>query len=436
MENLPPNEYLHLDSSPVPLLSRIYDHFDRHQERQSPQIIRAIFAFILTNASHEYLQGVARSVGSGGQLNKKSSHVVGERHDQYAIDDDDEDEEKEEDLLDMLDKIEDTFPTFFPPELLDVLPAAQKSLVLLRNAQPDHPLLTAPTLENTVKWIWTAPEIEAVWSSTTVNPISQLTSPACTAAEPILSTYKPELAQFEVFDLEPGTFTAQPLLAVKDTSIKSLQLFINVFPESLPPITPTLSHLTSLVFGDLVKHASTLSSALLSLFLSPSSGNLNFPSHLTILRSYLLLTAPSFKSRLAAALFSDSEDHEVEKNKSIRALRRRTSRKAHERTQPWAVGLSPDLLERETWPPVGADLSFFLRTVIVDSFGREHDGDEREDDDEFKTDSIAEEAGWRLGFAIRDLPTDSGRDKWLNPLCTCFICNILFMCLTMTSFRY
>lgn len=29
---------------------------------------------------------------------------------------------------------------------------------------------------------------------------------------------------------------------------------------------------------------------------------------------------------------------------------------------------------------------------------------------------VIEEAGWRLGFAIRDLPVGPGRDKWLNPL--------------------
>ena len=34
-------------------------------------------------------------------------------------------------------------------------------------------------------------------------------------------------------------------------------------------------------------------------------------------------------------------------------------------------GLSPNLLDRETWPPVGADLSFFLRTVIVGERKRE-----------------------------------------------------------------
>jgi hypothetical protein len=77
------------------------------------------------------------------------------------------------------------------------------------------------------------------------------------------------------------------------------------------------------------------------------------------------------------------------------------------------MGLSPNLLERETWPPVGADLSFFLRTVIVDSL----DKPKETEDGKVEREQVVDEAGWRLGFAIRDLPTGAGRDKWLDPLC-------------------
>jgi len=54
-----------------------------------------------------------------------------------------------------------------------------------------------------------------------------------------------------------------------------------------------------------------------------------------------------------------------------------------------------------------------LRTVIVDSLEK---GNETEEEIAGQK-AIIEEAGWRLGFAIRDLPTGPGRDKWLNPLC-------------------
>jgi hypothetical protein len=83
---------------------------------------------------------------------------------------------------------------------------------------------------------------------------------------------------------------------------------------------------------------------------------------------------------------------------------------------PWAVGLAPHLFERETWPPGGADLSFFLRTVIVDSLDWR---DNRSKDDETEGDDtvVLEEAEWRLGFAIKDLPVGKRGEKWLNPLC-------------------
>ena len=198
-----------------------------------------------------------------------------------------------------------------------------------------------------------------------------------------------------------------------DSSNQLLRAFILHFPETFPSITPTFSELIDLMFKDLLHHASTLSSTLLSLFIA-STDNLNFHSHLVLLRSYLLVAAPSFKSRLLAALFSDAGEYEVDQSPhsmSIRSLRRESSKKLKESKQPWAVGLSPNLLDRETWPPVGADLSFFLRTVIVDSLekGRENEIVGRK--------QVTEEAGWRLGFAIRDLPTGPGHDKWLNPLC-------------------
>ncbi|TFK44260.1 gamma-tubulin complex, DGRIP91/SPC98 component protein [Crucibulum laeve] len=411
-----PQAYPKFDSSPIPLLSRVYSHLNNHLERRSPRIISAIFAFILTSASREYLQQVARSVGLGGQHQPKTTHVVGERHNQYDMDDE-EDGEEEEDIFDALEKIEDNFPSFFPPELLDVLPAAQKSLILLRNAQPDHPLLrTSATTTAAIKWFWSTSDIEAVWSNADVALRDTETAPSLAASPPLSEiTYKPELELFRIFDLEPGTYVGQPVLNVKDTSSLPVQAFINAFPETLPPITPTLSHLTSLVFYPLVQHASALSSTLLSLFLS-SSGILNFRSHLILLRSYLLLTAPPFKSRLSSALFSDAEDYEIDTNPhemSLRSLRRRSNKKVKESTQPWAIGISPSLLERETWPPVGGDLSFFLRTVIVDSFEKPDNG---LDDGESEKDIVIEEAGWRLGFAIRDLPSGPGRDKWLNPL--------------------
>lgn len=413
-----PEEYPPFDPLPASLLSRIYRHLDLHIERQSARTINAIFAFILTTVSHEYLQQVSRSVGYSTDGGKNPSRVSGAKPNIYPLDDEDG-EDKDNDLFEPPDSLWDAFPDFFPQDLLDILPAAQKSLVLLQAAQPDHPLLHRTTTHSVIRWFWTKDLIESAWNglNTDLRVDNGRASPQ---SEPSSSNTavddKAAFSLFRLFDLEPGSKVDSPKNVKEDANAQSLQSFINSFPESLPPITPTLSHLTSLVMAQLVQHASTLSNALLTLFLSPSD-NLNFQAHLHLLRSYLLLTSPPFKSRLAAAVFSDSEDFDHDHKAygiSIRSLRRKPGKKPGESTQPWAVGIAPSLLERETWPPVGADLSFFLRTVIVDSFETGKDSLENYDVGR----QVLEEAEYRLGFAIRDLPIGSGGDKWLNPLCT------------------
>ncbi|KAH9484896.1 hypothetical protein JR316_0001798 [Psilocybe cubensis] len=410
---LAPKDYPPFNLDPVPLLSHIYDHVNQHFERQSSSLIRAILSYMLTITSQEYLQEVARSVGFGGRLPEsrlKSARKLKDDHN-FELDDDDNDEE--EDIFDLLDKIETSFPNFFPQRMLNLLPASQKSLVLLQIAKPDHFLLTSSAKAFSVRWFWSAKEILASWHRT---PLSR--RPSITHSPPNIfpstSPSKPNIPDFRIFDLEPGTTTTpNPSIQVKNESFTVLSRFIQSFPEELPSLVPTFSELTSLVFRDLTEHSAKLSSSLLSLIID-EPGNLNFHSHLVILRSYLLVAAPSFKSRLLNALFSDAGEYELGGSSahsiSVRHHSRKTSKNAGQ--QPWAVGLSPNLLEREMWPPVGADLSFFLRTVIVDSLDK---GKETEDG-KMEREQVVEEAGWRLGFAIRDLPTGSGRDKWLDPL--------------------
>jgi Gamma tubulin complex component C-terminal len=373
-----------------------------------------MIAFILTGASQEYINEVGRSIGFGGQPPQKLSKVSRETDDIYQLDTDDE-EEDEVDIFDLLDKVETTFPTFFPQNLVQALPAAQKSLVLLRIAQPDHSLLNTPMGLSSVRWLWTVEEIMASFNGLPLPSGYQTSPPSMSLSlslAPVGTFYKPELSDFQIFNMEPGLSIEGSSLKISDSSGRLLHAFIHNFPENLPSITPTFCELTALMFKDLVHHASILSSTLLSLFIT-STDNLNFHSHLVLLRSYLLIAAPSFKSRLLAALFSDAGEYEVDQSPhstSIRSLRRKPSKKPKENKQPWAVGLSPNLLDREMWPPVGADLSFFLRTVIVDSL-------EKGEEEIAGQKPVMEEAGWRLGFAIRDLPTGPGRDKWLNPLC-------------------
>ena len=76
------------------------------------------------------------------------------------------------------------------------------------------------------------------------------------------------------------------------------------------------------------------------------------------------------------------------------------------------------LVERGSWPPGGSDLSYYLRTVIVDSleslvkltdgqFLKSSEGRHR----------IFMEAEYRHGLAIHDLRASSSRERWLNPSC-------------------
>ena len=50
-------------------------------------------------------------------------------------------------------------------------------------------------------------------------------------------------------------------------------------------------------------------------------------------------------------------------------------------------------------------------TDIVGSFDQGRDGGGE------KTSRVLQEAEYRLGFAIRDLPVGTGKEKWLDPLC-------------------
>jgi hypothetical protein len=321
---------------------------------------------------------------------------------------------------------QEVYPTFFPPDLIASLPSAKKSLKILRAAQADHPILHSCMADSDVVWVWTEADVHAVWSRT------EKPAPEAIPEEGHESThsdgtsrggqrYKPGLAGFRDFDLEPGSHLVQSgaTSGLSAFSTSGLRAFLAVFPESLPAICPTLSQLTSLIFSPLVNHTRQLSSDLLLIFLSPSS-TLHFQTHLVLLRSYLLLTSHSFRSRLTTALFS----HSMEPYPNVMAPTRGFTSPAilnNGSARQWAVGLASYLTNRDTWPPGGADLSFLLRTVIVDSLESGYERSEGlpspDSVSQRGRETVFEEAEFRLGFAIRDLPIGPGRDRWLNPLC-------------------
>ncbi|KIK67495.1 hypothetical protein GYMLUDRAFT_37627 [Collybiopsis luxurians FD-317 M1] len=383
-QGLPPPEYQNIIASPHELLSLIYEHLHNHIERQSSHSVIATFAFILTESCNEYFEDVSRSIGFGGS--GQSVDKVGSPLSKH-------------------------YPTFFPPELIAALPIAQQSLKLLRAAQPDHVLLQKSKLFSNIRWFWTSDQIlAAVNGGNFSGHIKTDAAIKVRAQSPLSSTtYLPELAEFQVYDLEPGCFIGQSCFDASYTSAPTLALenFIALFPPSLPPMAPTLAHLTSLVVKPLLSHATTLSNTLLSLFLTLPPP-LDIHSHLHLLRSYMLLMSPSFRTRLSAALFSDTGDFDADVKSSHRLSLGRGSQPAELRRQTWAVGLAPALLQKATWPPMDTDLSFFLRTVILDSFEVDSNEETRR--------SRAEEIENRLGFAVRDLSTEPGQDAWMNPL--------------------
>jgi hypothetical protein len=388
-----------------------------------------MFAYLLTRASQDYIQQICHSVGFG--VSKFTGKVSARSLDKPldGVGDDDEDTE-EENTFDR--HMVEAYPVFFPTDLADALPSARKSIELLRSADPDHPLLEGGSDGQRITWYWTELAVNAAWASCQVANSSAgtkyvgypqpppLLQPLGGTSEQVLKR------QFAVFDLEPGSSCISPLGDIhRGATALQLESFLDNFPDQLPPLTPTLPQLVDLVLSPLAQHVATVSSSLLRIYLSPSSP-LNLHAHLTLLRSYLLLTSPSFKSKLSSALFTDIADNDPQ-GTSLRSAFRSRSRSRSRKTvdgntsgRPRALGLASALTERDTWPPGGADLSFLLRTVIVDSIERTTGTflASGQTNDTSGRDQVLQEAEFRLGFAIRDLPVGTGRDRWLNPLCT------------------
>ncbi|KAI0268619.1 Spc98 family-domain-containing protein [Gloeopeniophorella convolvens] len=419
--DLKPSDYPPFASQPNLLLSTIYTALNTHFVKSSPHVVRATLAYIFSMASNDYFQTLSRSVGYQRKFTTNHANTTFKPPELEARDEDD----RENNESDSDDDAEE-FPSFISSDVAETLTRARKSLKLLSTAQPDHPLLRESLSRREISWFWTADEVATVWEkggldqqlSKSTGDTERPASPADSVTSDTSSNPDADvLRQFDVFSLEPGSHT-DPSAEARS----ALQSFLATFPEYLPSLTPTLTHLSNVVLSPLVTHCTAVSGALISLLLSPDS-HLHLHSHLVLLRSYLLLTLPAFTMRLQAALFSDSDDWNFE-GSTVRAMAKSMHGKG--RTTPggsssqWAVGLGLGLAERDSWPPGGSDLSYYLRTVIVDSLGslfRHADDDSLDLSDQTKEGQsrIFVEAEFRLGFAIRDLPVGSGRERWLNP---------------------
>lgn len=406
-----PSKYPSFSSQPEVLLSNIYTHLQHHFEKDSPLRTRAMLAHIFSVTSGDYFQTLSRSIGySGGfaAYQPKTALISG-----FDLGEEVDQEDAESAFND-----DNDFPSFVSPDAIETLIRAKKSLKFLNKAQPDHPVLRPSASRRRVLWFWTNEEVTAAWNNK--NNILDLTDTAesepGTGSSSDLNPDNELLEQFKVFSLEPGTHLPPSARGAEST----LQSLLTDFPPYLPPLTPTLPHLSGLVLSPLLAHGTAVSGALMSLLLSPGS-HLHIHSHLVLLRSYLLLALPAFTMRLQAALFSDSDDWNFE-GSTMRAMAKSTHNRKNTVSEgseaQWAVGLGLGLAERDSWPPGGSDLSYYLRTVIVDSLESliRLTGGETSDSSGGRR-QIFVEAEYRLGFAIRDLPVGSGRDRWLNPCC-------------------
>lgn len=311
------------------------------------------------------------------------------------------------------------FPKFIPENLARILPAAHKSLKLLEAAKPEHPIFSTESPSKEITWIWTEESIKNLWNGVEADDNSM--APATKSSHLPLDNSPTEqpsgdhniFSEFKVFDLEPGTL---PSSECDPQAV--LDKLVDNFLNELPHITPSPRLLCEVMFAPLQDHATSLSRALLAVFLDRSS-SLCIDAHLELLRSHVLLTSHSFKSRLSAALFSDAEDrasHSVQLYNLLRYKSKGTTLPERSHTGRWPVGLAPLLVTRDSWPPGGSELSFLLRTVIVDSQKQNPSSAESCTSELDGAHRIMGEAEFRLGFAIRELG-GRGHDRWLDPLC-------------------
>lgn len=402
------------------LLSSIYDRLSTCIEHSSSRVIVALLAFVLGSASQPYFDRICESVALRSPRVKHRSTVdsiSGHLHQdigEYTSADVEGSDDEE---------IDELHPSFISQRLVQALGRARKSLALLRSAQSTHPLFQSSSGEATIRWIWSEREIQAAVDGGQETPPPQTESKPISIAQtpPLIPLYNEDLHEFSRFHHEPGTQTDSDVIVSEASRPSQFQLFLSSFPETLPSLTPTLPDLTNLVLSPLVQRIDSISGALVEVFLSPAS-HLHLHSNLVILRSYLLLTSHSFKSRLQTALFSDADDSIVHSHRGSSSVDRpsKTPKNSPPPPDRWAIGLSRKLME-DGWPPGGASLSFFLRTVIIDSLEHDHYHEfrtarETPGDSNSARIRILREAEWRLGFAIRDLPTGS-EAKWLNPRC-------------------
>lgn len=406
-QNGPP--FKPLSSSAPKLLSHIYRCLQHHIEQAASKEIIAVLAFVLTMSSRQYFTRLGESLGLSHDaralwLRRDATEFKPE--DYYVPSLDDIVSENLRAITMDSNEEDQELPIFFHRNFSEALPAARKSLQILHIANPNF----VPQSSQTCKWVWSHNDVEKLWEFQSLHNSEVKVSfvGSDTPFQLITSSVMPDrsLEGLHLFDLEPGTDVHQ--MAPASLAHSAISKFIENFPSRLHPLTPTLDHLSQLVLRPLAAQAESLSNSVLHLYLT----KLHVEKHLILMRSFMLVTLPGFKRRLVQALFTDVYERGYGKRVLFRrGLDRELAEPSVNTSSPHGIGINPDLSERNSWPPRGADLSFSLRNVIDESLAERSPGYESEADNDIWLHGES-----RLGFSIRDLPVEDGRERWLNPM--------------------
>ncbi|OAV96255.1 hypothetical protein PTTG_26432 [Puccinia triticina 1-1 BBBD Race 1] len=377
----------------------VYRHLDIHIRQRSSSLIQAVFSWLLDRVCAALLLSWQTWLGVdlGGRRSiwpDEKDQLYQSLWSQYGIQPDPRlSVDPHLDLAgDYLDQTEartpssycfrpDRVPSFIPISLAESIFKAGVSLRILRRSNPFHPIcLTYPAEEHgQSRWVWTPTELEKVFKAFNRQrhdmklQISAWRHGIKLSDDPLATIRRskgvslPTMQDIEQ-ELDIGDFLKAISTGLKpydnqvggsrhiDQRRKGL---IETVEERLrscrvdragllePMELPSLDLLTEVtVIESLRSRSLEIDRCLLSFFLI----DLDFLDHLKILNQFMFCHDVMFNQRLTNALFSSSPGED-----------------SSQRTGRHTVGVSGRLLRRGTWPPGGFDLSFALRTVILDS---------------------------------------------------------------------
>lgn len=222
---------------------------------------------------------------------------------------------------------------------------------------------------------------------------------------------------WEMVDQQPGIhFAVSKASLWSPTPLADLETFITRQTVEdhwlLPDETPTLpQHISSSLLAPLSVHGDLVSTALVSVYLD----DLAFLDHLDVLHAHWLGGDVSYLERVNAALFGKDAAGAGEALGLGKRARTRArlglgnddaDKDSVGEQREWGIGLGIGLSERTKWPPGGADLTYALRSAMVD------------DDRGHAISEVWENIEDKVSYAIKDLPEDQRdgrRARWLNP---------------------